>query len=613
MVILVAYGGSDQDLEFWHERARLHSTWLGLKFESTQLNIKPHEKILLANIYSDNLLNLTPRLGMPNTEKILMLIKQQEIWSLKQFSNQQCYEQATATVDQNATWVAYDVNEASLSLSCGLFAFGQMYYRRGKNSWIISNDLRLLIPRESQDLDPAGWYSLFEFGAVSAPLTLFKSITRVPPGHSLKFSTYDSNVRHFFRPLASVNGIMSGSCSPEEMMENTLSMEIDKIPPGSGLFFSGGIDSGLLAALAKRRRRTDLLLINCDFSGCFDSAFTDVEAQHARHMAQYLEYKFESLRFDIALVSNMLARIGKDYSFVFADYSTVASNLLVHYAADLVKNGGWIVDGTGADGVFLGPTSWKWLKRVYQVPVSVRRPLASLFRYEPIFRNGSKISRYLGTIRQSLEIPPLQAHVILESRLAGIAFKADPQSVNEVLQGQKDYLEVFFRGLDERTQFSLFDLVHVGIGRFGAKVYDPLRLHGFRPFFPFLAHHVVKAGYHVMTDTHELQENKRVLKSLLLRDVPYEMVYRPKSGFTPPIGAIFNDHSVKAWITDIVLSPNNPIREFVCPQAMEQLFERIWSGRSVFKEHFNFLWAYVFASLWIDQQVKSYADSRSLS
>src|SRR5262249_52361376 len=95
-----------------------------------------------------------------------------------------------------------------------------------------------------------------------------------------------------------------------------------------------------------------------------------------------------------------------------------------------------------------------------------------------------------------------------------------------------------------------------------------------------------------------------------LRDVPYEMVYRPKSGFTPPIEAIFNDPSVKAYITDIVLSPRNPIREFVYPQVVEQLFQRIWSGRSVFKEHFGFLWTYVFGSLWLDQQLKSYSDSR---
>ena len=327
-------------------------------------------------------------------------------------------------------------------------------------------------------------------------------------------------------------------------------------------------------------------------------------------MADYLGYRFESLRFDIALVSSMLERIGKDYTFVFGDYSTVASNLLAHYAADLVKNGGWIVDGTGADGIFLGTTTWKWLKRLYQIPLFIRRPVASLFRYEPIFTDASRPSRYLGTICQISQIPPLQAHVILDSRLGGIAFKADPESVKEVLQAQKNYLEVLFQDFDERTQFSLFDLSHICIGRYGAKVYDPLRSQGLRPYFPFLEHDVVKAGYYIMKDAHELKENKRVLKSLLLRDVPYEMVYRPKSGFTPPINAIFNNSDVKAYISGIVLSPRNPLREFVYPETIEKLFERIWSGGPVFKEHFKFLWSYVFGSLWLDQQMSAQPDSR---
>ena len=271
MTILVAYGTADEDLKLWRERVRYHSLWLGSEVESIQYNIRPREKLLLANIYTGNFLNLSSQRELPNPQS-LMLVKQQEIWCLKQFSTEKCYERAASTVDQNETWVAYEAAETSLSLWCGFLALGQMYYRQEKNSWVISNDLRLLMPRESQDLDPAGWYSLFEFGAVSAPLTLFKSIRRVPPGHLLKFPAEDSSVRHVVRPLDLLNRTFPASCPPEQMMESTLSMEIDKIPPGSGLFFSGGVDSGLLAALAKRRRRTDLLLINCDFSGSFESA-----------------------------------------------------------------------------------------------------------------------------------------------------------------------------------------------------------------------------------------------------------------------------------------------------------------------------------------------------
>jgi asparagine synthase (glutamine-hydrolysing) len=604
MVILVVYGGSDEDLKFWHARARLHSTWLGLEFESSELIIQDRNKLLIANVYKDNVLNLASRPDTLSLNQSLILRKQQAIWSLECISDQEYCKLSKSALDENDTWIAYDSKQLSLSVWCGLLALGQIFYRREKDSWIISNDLRLLLSQDSEDLDPAGWYSLFQFGAIPAPLTPFKTLRRVPAGHLSRLSVREFIVQHAFRPFARCNDALTPSGGPDELMENVLNAEIDKIPPLSGLFFSGGIDSGLLAALAKRRQRSDLLLINCDFSGSSDAAFTDPEAQHARKMSEYLNCRFESLRFDNALVPDMLGRVGKDYSFVFADYSTIASNLLAHFAADLFRNGSWMVDGTGADGIFLGTSTWKWLSRLYQIPVSIRKAVASLFRLEPIFMDGRRASRYLGTISQSLHIPPLQAHVILESRLAGIAFKADSQSINEVLLAYKNYLEVFFDDLDERAQFSLLDLVHICIGRFAAKVYDPLRSRGLNPFFPFLTQDVVRTACHIMNDVQGLNQNKRVLRSLLRRDVPSEMIYRPKSGFTPPIEAIFNEHTVKSYIIDVVLSPHNPIREFVQPQKVERMFHRIWSGRPIFEEHFNFLWAYVFGSLWFDQQLK---------
>jgi asparagine synthase (glutamine-hydrolysing) len=532
-------------------------------------------------------------------------MEKEGIWSAEEFKDQDKYESVTTEYRSSEKWVSLRL-AGKARITChvwsGLTTVGQLYYRHNENSFVVSSDLRLLIRKRSDSFDPAGFYSLFQFGSVSAPFTLFKTIKRVPPGHLCSFSGGRIQSRLMPHRLTQCQEYLPPVRQPESLMEHVLKDQLSKIPAEFGIFFSGGVDSGLLAALAKQLRRSEIILINCDFSSCLQST-PDQEAALARDMAVHLGYRLEVVGFDAASVRGMFERLGKDYTFPFGDYSTIPTNILVHHAAALLKPGSWILDGTGADGIFLNTSSWTTLKRIYVIPLFIRRCLARAFQCAAIFNGSGYLTRYLGYLHQSQRVPARQAQVMTQSRLADIGFLADWDSVLKITKAQELYLQSAFKELDEGTQLSLMDLVHVCAGIYVSKDCDPLRRRGMVPFFPFLSEDVIRAGLFLMENLREERETKLILKRLLSKHVPNEMVYRAKSGFAPPIEVTLNSRAAKEYINDIVLSRDNPLEQFVYPRVVTKMFQRLWSGKPVYGNHFNFLWSYIFVSVWFNQQL----------
>jgi asparagine synthetase B (glutamine-hydrolysing) len=603
------YKGPGAGCRYWCSRAQRHALWLGWDLDWFEWDVDAQQKLLVISMQSGAAPSSLLRTKAANPANGLVLKQEQGRWSSVLFLSRPAYDQAKTSFNAHETWIAFDGVEGHLSVWCGLLAVDPVYYHTDKASLVISNDLRLLMPRDSSHLEAAGICSLLQFGIISAPFTLFKNVKRVPPGHLLRFSR--QGLAEQCVPELSVKSTdlsLQEQRPPEDVLEEALLREVDKIPLDSALLFSGGVDSGILAALARRRGKFNLRLVNCDF-GTSDNGMADPEADLARKMAAHLGCKFHSFRFTTSAVPMMLERIGKDYTCPFGDYSTIPMNLLAYYAADLLKRGSWVMDGTGADGIFLGTYAWKRLNQMYRIPRPLRQLLSLAFRHEKIWPESGWLSRYLGMIHQSLQVPPAQAHVTMQTRLAGIAFVAERGTMQQLLRAQQDCLERFFCELEEREQLSLLDLVHVCLGRYAVKDYDPLRFQGMIPFFPFLSRTVIAAGYHSLNNASKLEENKATLKSLLVRDVPHEMVYRRKSGFHPPIETILTDQRVREYVGDLVLCRSNPLREFVYPQIIERLFESIWCGRAISKNHFNFLWSYIFGSIWMYQQLKSYPES----
>ena len=97
----------------------------------------------------------------------------------------------------------------------------------------------------------------------------------------------------------------------------------------------------------------------------------------------------------------------------------------------------------------------------------------------------------------------------------------------------------------------------------------------------------------------KMGEPKGPLKAILSRSLPREMAYRHKSGFTPPLRAMFEHPSLREFIGDVVLQQSNPIEPFFRREAVERMMRQSAQGQTLSIGAYDFLWSLTFTSAWL--------------
>ena len=470
---------------------------------------------------------------------------------------------------------------------------------RGNTAYWISNDTRFLRTFHGVEVNAAAVYALLQYGAIPPPYTIDTGLTRVPGGY-----TWTAKIRD-----ASIHSSLSASFSPDrtaveikrkdaqQYVNTTLDQQLTAVPEGSALFFSGGVDSSLLAWRLAQQGRTDVTLLNYTFGA------DDDEANLARRVANRLGLSLVQIEDESDQWGDVLGRIGTDYSHPFGDYSLLPTNMLAHAAARQLGPGRIIVDGTGADGAF-GISEklslWKWL---YRIPEPLRQMPAALYKTFGLWATRHRAEYVLRVVRRSTTMPMHQAAVIAQNPMDGIAYQI-PEKVRTDLSTQiNDYIQQRTEGLAETEQFSFLDLSFVCAGIFAAKSFDPLRAKGVAPVYPFLDPAMINTSLSLPWSSKSWDgEPKALLKRELEKTLPARWIYRNKSGFVPPIRQALGDANVQAILEDRVLVSNNPIIDFVERDVVTQMVKRVRNGQALADQTYNFLWSFCMVSLWLDDQ-----------
>lgn len=592
-----AYIGSDAGLSPWEHALRAHAGWLGLKWkiESRRLSEQTH----VAFAWFDN--------KPPDVTRHLRQIQDHLVARTSGDVSSNDYSVRGSDVlygmahdgRSNDIRIVVPLNNGGLKIVVPPTTPEPFYYARISEGFVFGNDLRLFRYLTEVDLDEEAIFGIFQYGAIPPPLTIYRNVHRIPNGHVFELSSNLSEPTSipYFRPTALLheNG---GTFNPELRVQEALNQVLARTPSSTVLYFSGGVDSALLASQLVRLGRTDIPLINYCFSA------RDEEGCLARQMAQHLGLKYHQVTHDTRKVSEMLNRLGRDYSFPFGDFSTIPTNILVQESLAPGEASLTVMEGTGADGAFgLAATYSRW-KRIYAVPDQMRRMADSAYRGLNLWKRNSKAERLARFVSKSVHMSLAHA-VVAQNALDGIAYLTPDYIRTDLDRAILTRLEVLSAGAEPKERLSLLDLVWVCAGIMAAKSFDPLRIRGIQPFYPYLEFPIVSLSTSLSWDEKcEAGEAKAPLKKLLARSVPAKWVYRPKSGFTPPYKQIFGSAPVQDFLHDIVLSPANPLLAFCRVDNVKKMIERARSHQSLSFGAYDFLWALTFSSGWLDQLPK---------
>jgi asparagine synthetase B (glutamine-hydrolysing) len=124
---------------------------------------------------------------------------------------------------------------------------------------------------------------------------------------------------------------------------------------------------------------------------------------------------------------------------------------------------------------------------------------------------------------------------------------------------------------------------------------------GILSVFPYLEPTVVRAAFSLTwNQKYEGRVLKVPLKRLLARSVPREWVYRSKGVFNFPFRATFTHPDARAFWADVVLSPQNPLLDYLIADKVRMVFHRAETGRPLHVGARKFLWGVTFGSAWLN-------------
>ncbi|MGZ4317236.1 MAG: asparagine synthase (glutamine-hydrolyzing) [Gaiellaceae bacterium] len=239
----------------------------------------------------------------------------------------------------------WDASHRRLVLARDRFGIKPLYYRHADNELAFASELRAL-PRGEIDLDALE--AFLAFNSIPAPLTIFREVRKLPPGHLLIWEDGRLELRRFARPapLEELRGDEEAELVEElrsRLRDSVRAHLVSDVPVG--VLLSGGVDSAFLAALAAEESAEPLRTFSIGFEERSFDELAGARLVAERYGTQHQELV---LRPDAAL---LLPALADAFDEPFADSSALPTYLVSQLAANDVKVA---LSGEGGDELFGG-------------------------------------------------------------------------------------------------------------------------------------------------------------------------------------------------------------------------------------------------------------------
>jgi len=458
---------------------------------------------------------------------------------------------------------------------------------------------------------------------IPCPHSIYEGVRKLPPGTYLRVTPRDAARGETGEPVTwwSVNqAARQGLEHPFDGDENEAAGELERLLTDSvrlrmiadvplGAFLSGGVDSSCVVALMQSLSGEPVrtFTIGSD-SGEYD------EAAHARAVAGRLGTRHTELIGRPEQAMDMVPMIPRMCDEPFADSSIIPTYMVSKLARKHVTVS---LSGDGGDELFAGYNRYLLAPRLWSalswMPLPVRnalshfidpglmRPATALVKLADAFVPSAK--RQLLIADKTLKVVQAMRardHADFHHRLA--SYWADPL---EVVKGARhvrtrftdkalhphapDYVR-FMQAMDQQTYLP---------GDILTKVDRASMAVSLEARVPLLDHRVVEFS-HSLPSAMNIAGGvgKRVLRNVLYRHVPKELMERPKQGFGLPIDEWLRG-PLREWAEDL-LNENRLAREsFFNPKPVRAAWREHLSGRKNMPYH---LWAVLMFQAWLAKE-----------
>ena len=461
-------------------------------------------------------------------------------------------------------FAVWDRKDRRLSLVRDRLGIKPLYWGRQNGRIVFASELKAfeVLPNWRPELNHDALVSYLRFAYVPSPHSIYRGINKLAPGHGVTIEADSKAETWAYWRLGDV--AERGKRAPLDVSDEEAANAFEALLGDAvqrrlvsdvplGAFLSGGIDSSTVAAMMRVRSNAAVRTYSIGFA---EKGYD--EAPHAKSVARYLGTEHTELYVSPREAHDAIPELPRIYDEPFADSSQVPTYLLSKLTREHVTVA---LSGDGGDELFAGYTRHRLARPLACLPETLGRGLACglslagpslwdrVFSLLPARRRpslaGDKMLKTASMLREggkgayrslvsAWDRPESIAKLGRESM--GPIF--DP-AVAAALPDALDRMQY----LDTLTY--LPDDILTKVDRASMAVALEVRV-------PILDHRVVEFSWR-LPQRFKMRRGrgKWLLRQVLYRHVPKQLVERPKSGFAIPIASWLRG-PLKPWAAELL-------------------------------------------------------------
>lgn len=447
----------------------------------------------------------------------------------------------------------YDTKEQKLYLLRDRIGEKPLYYGFMGDTFVFASDVACIAALDGFQnpihKEVLGIY--FIHGYIPAPYSIYENIYKLEPGCILEikspFNKYDISTYWSIKEVAQhgQEHLFKGTYEEAvDELERLLKASIQDqmmadVPVGA--FLSAGIDSSTVVALMQSLYPDKVKTFTI---GMEDEKYN--EAVYAKEIAAHLGTEHTELYITEEDARGVIPKIPFIFGEPFADSSQIPTYLVSRMTREYVTVS---LSGDGGDELFCGYNSYASVDRIWgkmkNVPYGIRKLASELVLHSPL--SNKEIYRVKGTLlgargasdlyRLSMEREPLIKDITLSGK--------------EIPYKYTEYDPGFLK--ETNHNIMLMDMLMYHPDDILVKVDRTAMAVSLETRVPMLDKDVVEFAWTLPVEF-ERQNGvgKRILRDVLYRYVPKEMMERPKKGFSIPIQKWLKEKELREWAENLI-------------------------------------------------------------
>nr|WP_305138719.1 asparagine synthase (glutamine-hydrolyzing) [uncultured Schaedlerella sp.] len=494
---------------------------------------------------------------------------------------------------------AYDKMDKKLYLARDRMGEKPLYYGFVDGVFVFASEIGCIaeVYGNKLQMDEDALAIYFRRGYIPAPYSIYRQIRKVEAGEILElshpFQRLDTYKYWDIMQIArdGQDNLFTGSERDaadelERLLKESIGLQmVADVPVGA--FLSGGIDSTTVVSIMQSITTGKIKT----FSIGFDEKDYN-EASYARQTAEYLGTDHTELYVTSGEVMDVIPKMAYIYNEPFADSSQLPTYLVSRLAREKVTVS---LSGDAGDELFGGYNSYYSMLRINEmmrrISYPVRKAFGDLIRLIPNDHNSRlNIVKYYLSRQHLEEVYSIWGNLSIDINFLSPEKNLPSFKYNEYPPG--------FLKTNVIENIMLMDMLMYLPDDILVKVDRSAMAVSLESRVPLLDKNIVEFAW-TLPHNYKMGKNisKKVLRNVLYRYIPEEMMDRPKRGFAVPVMEWVRNGRLKEWAEEM-LNPGRIHREAVID---EKIVAKMWNDFKKDGRGANYIWYLLMFEEWMEK------------